>query len=523
MKRNMIFALLSVLTMTLCCCNNKKTGCVDCKSLGVTIPAFEKKFPEKKVTLDPDYIQEGYSFTLSFSSMEEAEYKIVHCVLDSPKPTHMYLAASYDLTKKVIQSDTSSFSYPFDTLIEKADFTVVDSEDGQVRCYGWHHLYGTSHWNPELMVQYKGNDGTVYTVDNYDFANGDYMPEDMYNLFPEKVYRIQNNEDTYTIIWGIYGASVGEGKAYYGLVALKMDENGVFPVPLFMNDELEEGIVVDYCIDVFDEDDYELIRFDPDEPSFYFPNLNEKYVWNGEAFVLHQRDEDEALQLILTSIANGDKETFADLVRYPLCRDYPLRDIKNKKEMIKYFDFLFDDEFRNTIKSLTISDWHLIGWRGFTVLSGELWEDGGELVTVNYSSPAEQRLRDSLIKVEFDALHSSLQGNWEPIDRLELADDEFSVARIDRKTDDDNLYRLSLFAKKAQLGDKPRVCLNGHIQYEGTMGDGYCRFESQDTVAYYVFGVEHEDCVPARIWKSFSWMERDIPYKDCYYQIDYAF
>ncbi|MBO7082485.1 MAG: hypothetical protein J6W30_01425 [Bacteroidales bacterium] len=289
MKKSLIYVLFAFSAMALCCCNNKETTCYDCETLNKAIPEFEKRFSEKMVVLTPDYFtNEAKTTEMVFSSMEEAEYKIAHCVLSGELSRNLYGEAYYEILKEVIQSDPSSMDYPFDTLQNKSCFTVVDSDDGRVRCYGWHHLDGTSNWNPELLVQYKGSDGTVYTVDNDDFANGDYMPEDMYNLFPEKVYRIQNGEDTYTFIWGIYGASVGEGKAYYGLVALKMDEHGVFSLPLFMNDELEEGIVVGYCIDVFDENDYELIRFDPDEPSFYFPNLNEKYIWNGKAFVLHQ-------------------------------------------------------------------------------------------------------------------------------------------------------------------------------------------------------------------------------------------
>ena len=272
MKRKMILALLSMLTMTLCCCNNKETECVDCKALGVTIPAFEKEFPEKKVTLDPNYIQEGYTFTLSFSSMEEAEYKIVHCVIDHTEPKYTYLAASYDLTKKVIQSDTSSFFYPFDTLMERADFTVVDSEDGQVRCYGWHHIDGASGYNPELMVQYKGKGGKIYTVYKDDFEKGrPFDPEDKYNIYPEKVFRFENGNETYAIIWCYYGFA--GGIASYGLIALKMDERGVNPVPLFKEDESCENIDVHFSYADFDENEFDLIRYDKDELAFYLPEV----------------------------------------------------------------------------------------------------------------------------------------------------------------------------------------------------------------------------------------------------------
>lgn len=373
MKRNLILALalLTMIATTLCSCNNKKTECVDCKILGVITPEFEKKFPNKKVTLDPDYIQEGYSFTLSFSSMEEAEYKIVHCVIDHTEPKYTYWGAFYDLAKKVIQSDTSSFSYPFDTLKERADFTIVDSDDGQVRCYGWHHVDGGNGYYPELMVQYKDKGGKVYTVYKDDFEKGRLVaPEDKYNIYPEKVFRFVNGNETYTIIGGYYGFYAGI--ASYGLIAFMMDEKGVNPIPLFKDEELSESISVHFDYAYFDEDAFELIRYDKDELAFYIPEViteeeyyNEilsgrykKYIWDGKAFVLKGLDDEDACQLIFKSIANGDKETFADLVRYPLYRQYPLRNIYTKDEMVKYFDFLFDDEFRNTIRALKPDEWH---------------------------------------------------------------------------------------------------------------------------------------------------------------------
>ena len=145
------------------------------------------------------------------------------------------------------------------------------------------------------------------------------------------------------------------------------------------------------------------------------------------------------------------------------------------------------------------------------------------MVTVNYSSPVEQRLRDSLIKVEFEAVHPSLQGDWTPIDRLMLADNVYGFARIDKSTVSDTLYRLSLFAKNVEIGDKPVACLNGYALYEGNMGDGYFYFKSQDTVASYSFGCEHEKGVPVDTWNYLHWMDKSIPCRDHYYQIDYTY
>ena len=269
-----------------------------------------------------------------------------------------------------------------------------------------------------------------------------------------------------------------------------------------------------------------MIRYDKDELAFYLLEViteeeyyntilsgrYKKYVWDGEAFALQSRDDEDVKQLIINSIANGDKETFAELVHYPLLRQYPLRNIYTKDEMIKYFDFLFDDGFRKTIGSIKLDEWHGVGWRGFTLLSGELWEDGGELVAVNYSSPAEQKLRDSLIQAELNSLHPSLQGDWTPVDRLKLNDDVYGFARVDMNDENNDLYRLSLFAKEAKVGDKPVACLEGQMHMEGQIGASYY-FSSVDTVASYYYDFYETPNVTI-----FHWMNKSIPCQNHYYQ-----
>ena len=53
-----------------------------------------------------------------------------------------------------------------------------------------------------------------------------------------------------------------------------------------------------------------------------------------------------------SNIANGDKQTFAKMVSYPLSRPYPLPDVETEGQMIRYFDTLFDKQFRQRIAKL---------------------------------------------------------------------------------------------------------------------------------------------------------------------------
>lgn len=51
---------------------------------------------------------------------------------------------------------------------------------------------------------------------------------------------------------------------------------------------------------------------------------------------------------IVNCIVKGNKKKLASLCIYPIKRDYPLPDIENAKQMIAYFDTLFDRSYRRT-------------------------------------------------------------------------------------------------------------------------------------------------------------------------------
>lgn len=195
----------------------------------------------------------------------------------------------------------------------------------------------------------------------------------------------------------------------------------------------------------------------------------------------------EMKQLIITSIAEGDKKTFAGLVEYPIRRDYPLRDIENKEQMIEKFDLIFDAKFRDTLRTMDSNSWEAVGWRGYMLCDGMLWGDG-LVEIINYSSPHEQQLRQKIIKAEIAALHPSLRGPWEPIDRFLLDDSNYEFARIDMDTTPDGLgYRLTLFKKNADVGDKPAMTLYGSLTMQGSICYETYEFGNND-----VYGATYE-------------------------------
>ena len=160
-------------------------------------------------------------------------------------------------------------------------------------------------------------------------------------------------------------------------------------------------------------------------------------------------------QMILDAIANGDKQLFAKMVSYPLYRQYPLHDVEDEQQMVRYFDTLFDKQFRQQIAKLDSNSWDNVGWRGWMILDGKIWDVDPRIV-VNYSSPLEQRYAEYLKKKDMARLHSSLRGNWEPyycfsLDGSSFPGFEYSFARVDVSTDHDSEndpnFRVSVFKR----------------------------------------------------------------------------
>ena len=152
--------------------------------------------------------------------------------------------------------------------------------------------------------------------------------------------------------------------------------------------------------------------------------------------------------------------------------------------MIAYFDTLFPTEFRQQLSSLDSNSWECVGWRGWMILDGEIWDSDPRL-DVNYMSPLEERYLDYLYKKDMATVHPSLRGNWQIYDCYRLDDSVYSFARLDASTLDKDFeteggrFRISLYTKGAKPSDKPSVVLEGTQHIEGTLLVEYYDFHSK--------------------------------------------
>ena len=202
----------------------------------------------------------------------------------------------------------------------------------------------------------------------------------------------------------------------------------------------------------------------------------------------------EHIGAIMKSIADGDANTLASLAIYPIERRYPLRNIASSSDMVKRFAKIFDQKFRDRMKSSKASDWHSYGWRGYSYGEDNALWVYDSLTIINYYSPQEKGLYDQLVKKEMGSLHKSLRGDgWFPFCCYKNKTDG-SIVRVDirarKMLKEENLhkdgvalqypqlqafkvrgdeeFRLSIYPQGTALKGKPQTVMSGYVDIGGS-------------------------------------------------------
>lgn len=202
-------------------------------------------------------------------------------------------------------------------------------------------------------------------------------------------------------------------------------------------------------------------------------------------------DLPEEVRPAAQAIVSDSPSEFAAAVAYPLARPYPLKDISDSTEMVKYYSTLVDDTLKKTVAEAPDSAWQEMGWRGWTLYNGTyFWIDSGKIYAVDYLSPREAEILDSLRHEEIATLEPSLQTGWTPV-LCVIDSDDGAIFRIDSKNDsvtspDTLVYRLAGYSADIDLSGRPAIILYGNLDMEGSMGNRFYHFsDSTGTTADY--------------------------------------
>jgi hypothetical protein len=178
---------------------------------------------------------------------------------------------------------------------------------------------------------------------------------------------------------------------------------------------------------------------------------------------------------VVEAFIRDDKDEIANLIFYPLRRQYPIPSINNKQEMIERYNQVFDENITNMIKNSSIENsWHDVGWRGIMLDRGSVWIDyDGKIIGINYQSLQEKEMRNNIINETKNNLHESLKEFKEP---SLLCETENYIRRIDLLNNNNN-YRFALWTKEKNQNESPEIILtNGEIVFDGSGGNHYYIF-----------------------------------------------
>src|SRR5690625_4728282 len=90
---------------------------------------------------------------------------------------------------------------------------------------------------------------------------------------------------------------------------------------------------------------------------------------------------------IITFFREKNIDKIANIIHFPLKREYPIPSIEDEKEFKKRFEEVFDNTLVAKIANSNPKQWSEIGWRGIAFENGDVWLDHeGKIFAVNYQS-----------------------------------------------------------------------------------------------------------------------------------------
>ncbi|UIR57101.1 hypothetical protein LZQ00_04630 [Sphingobacterium sp. SRCM116780] len=179
---------------------------------------------------------------------------------------------------------------------------------------------------------------------------------------------------------------------------------------------------------------------------------------------------------VIALFKQKDSSKISNIISFPLRREYPIPNIKDKNEFKQRFSEVFDSILIEKIAHSKIEQWSEVGWRGIMLDDGVIWitSDKGKITAVNYQSDFEKKLRKDLVAKE--NLHPSLKTFKNPIYSIKTK--KFLI-RIDELAN--HTYRYASWKIDEKESSKPDMILNnGEFIFQGSGGNHVITFSNKN-------------------------------------------
>jgi hypothetical protein len=200
--------------------------------------------------------------------------------------------------------------------------------------------------------------------------------------------------------------------------------------------------------------------------------------------------EKQAIQQLIGVFQTRHKIKIAGFISYPLSREYPLKDVKDKNDFIKRFDEIFDNQFLNKIANSKIKDWSEVGWRGIMFDNGAIWIDDGKIRTINYQSPKEKQMLAKAIQTNKNELPKSLQNFEKPVYLIFTKNHKI---RIDKLVND--TYRYTAWKINKNKSAPDIIIDKGVVDYLGSGGNHTFIFKNNEytySISINIIGADND-------------------------------
>lgn len=183
---------------------------------------------------------------------------------------------------------------------------------------------------------------------------------------------------------------------------------------------------------------------------------------------------------IITLFQQKNIQKISNFVNFPLRREYPIPEIKNREQFKQRFNEVFDKKLIDKIAHSKTEQWSEVGWRGIMLANGDVWidSDEGKIIAVNHQSDFEKKLRKELINKEKENVHSSLKTFESPTYKIKTKKYLIRIDELENKK-----YRYASWKISKKESSKPDVILNnGELEFQGSGGNHVITFTNGNYV-----------------------------------------